>query len=213
VFWLVIFGVAVVYAVICTLAGFAPVVGGLDAFRPEEQPIRRRFHAAPQQVYDAYRAAIPRTPGMRCVDERGPQLLIDLRPTSRVLGGDYGQAIRLSIEQDGVETVVVADARHKVRFGVGNHSAAFAHAERALRMRAKQHGLRESLAGVSPSVVTSAATPPAPAPVHQVATVAVTSAVAPGWYPDPVSPVHLRFWDGSGWTDRRAPRPIANDRS
>jgi hypothetical protein len=29
---------------------------------------------------------------------------------------------------------------------------------------------------------------------------------AAGWYPDPESP-SIRFWDGKGWTDQRAPLP------
>ncbi|MEJ7891104.1 MAG: DUF2510 domain-containing protein [Solirubrobacteraceae bacterium] len=39
--------------------------------------------------------------------------------------------------------------------------------------------------------------------------VAATIAPSPGWYPDPHGPDHLRWWDGSGWTDHvtGAPRP------
>jgi uncharacterized RDD family membrane protein YckC len=28
---------------------------------------------------------------------------------------------------------------------------------------------------------------------------------APGWYPDPTTPGQLRYWDGSAWTEHRAP--------
>lgn len=33
-----------------------------------------------------------------------------------------------------------------------------------------------------------------------------TGTTGPGWFPDPESP-SLRFWDGKGWTDQRAPLP------
>ena len=29
----------------------------------------------------------------------------------------------------------------------------------------------------------------------------------PGWYDDPASPLHVRYWDGTEWTDDRHPRP------
>ena len=29
-----------------------------------------------------------------------------------------------------------------------------------------------------------------------------------GWYPDPDQPGTLRYWDGAGWTDQRAPLPV-----
>lgn len=41
--------------------------------------------------------------------------------------------------------------------------------------------------------------PPSSAPAHPVA----------DWYPDPMSPGVLRYWDGSAWTDHRAPAPAA----
>jgi hypothetical protein len=31
-----------------------------------------------------------------------------------------------------------------------------------------------------------------------------TSAPPPGWYPDPVQPANLRWWDGTRWTEYRA---------
>ena len=30
-------------------------------------------------------------------------------------------------------------------------------------------------------------------------------APSPGWYPDPSDPYALRWWDGGGWTEHRAP--------
>lgn len=30
---------------------------------------------------------------------------------------------------------------------------------------------------------------------------------APGWYPDSSAPGQLRWWDGSRWTEHRAPMP------
>ncbi|WP_082480986.1 DUF2510 domain-containing protein [Rathayibacter sp. Leaf299] len=28
---------------------------------------------------------------------------------------------------------------------------------------------------------------------------------APGWYPDPTQPATQRYWDGTAWTEQRAP--------
>lgn len=30
---------------------------------------------------------------------------------------------------------------------------------------------------------------------------------APGWYPDPTTPVLVRWWDGTGWTHYTSPNP------
>lgn len=29
----------------------------------------------------------------------------------------------------------------------------------------------------------------------------------PGWYPDPWKPDTVQYWDGTAWTEQRAPRP------
>jgi hypothetical protein len=34
---------------------------------------------------------------------------------------------------------------------------------------------------------------------------------AAGWYPDPLSDTGLRYWDGTGWTDRVTVLPEADD--
>lgn len=31
----------------------------------------------------------------------------------------------------------------------------------------------------------------------------------PGWHDDPADPTSLRYWDGTGWTDQRAPKAVA----
>lgn len=31
--------------------------------------------------------------------------------------------------------------------------------------------------------------------------------LAAGWYTDPASPAHLRFWNGAAWSAHRKPRP------
>lgn len=37
----------------------------------------------------------------------------------------------------------------------------------------------------------------------------MTETVAAGWYDDPTSPGVLRWWDGSAWSEYRAPKPVA----
>jgi hypothetical protein len=34
---------------------------------------------------------------------------------------------------------------------------------------------------------------------------ASTPSASPGWYPDPNDPTSRRYWDGSEWTEQRAP--------
>lgn len=134
---ILILSLAVAYALACMAAGFGPA-GDLAGFRPDGLRLDRRFRQAPDVVRAAYVAAAGRTPGMRLVEERDDQLLVDLRPTSRILDGNFGLVIRLSIAPDGAGTVVRGEARRKVPFAfLANDHAAFEHAERALRQRAK----------------------------------------------------------------------------
>src|SRR4051812_23276159 len=37
----------------------------------------------------------------------------------------------------------------------------------------------------------------------------MTSDTPPGWFPDPEHAEQLRYWDGSAWTEQRAPTPAA----
>lgn len=143
----IVLGVVVAYAGICLAMGFAPA-GSLESFRGERGCPDRHFHHAPGQVAAAYRSAASATPGMSIADEASagpPTLLVDSRPTSRILGGDFGMVVRFRFELSEGGTVVRTDSRSKVRFALTNHDAALRHVERAVRERAKGIGLQESL--------------------------------------------------------------------
>jgi hypothetical protein len=135
------------YLLACLAAGFGPA-GDLSSFEADNPPLDRRFRQPFDRVMAAYRAAIPVTPGMRFVEEQPGQMLVDMRPSSRVLGGNFGLVMRLGFELDGTGTRVHAESRNKVPFSWSNHHAAFEHAERALRTRAKRAGLDEVLQGI-----------------------------------------------------------------
>jgi hypothetical protein len=138
---------AVGYLMACLAAGFGPA-GDLSSFESDNPSLERRFRQPFDQVVAAYRAAIPATPGMRFVEEQPGQMLVDMRPSSRVLGGNFGLVIRVQFQRDGIGTRVHAESRNKVPFAWSNHHAAFEHAERALRTRAKWAGLDELLQGI-----------------------------------------------------------------
>lgn len=144
----VIFVAVAGYLAACIVAGFAPA-GTLREFEPHNQHLVRRYTQPVDRVTSAYRSAVSSTPGMRQVDEADGEVLLDLRPTSRVIGGNFGLVIRIRFERDGSGTRVVAESRNKVPFAISvNDQAAFEHAERALRMRAKRSGLDEVIAGL-----------------------------------------------------------------
>ncbi len=46
-------------------------------------------------------------------------------------------------------------------------------------------------------------------PIQPAPPVPVTPATPPGWYADPNDPYTQRYWDGSQWTDNRAPGAAA----
>jgi hypothetical protein len=136
------------YLLACLLAGFGDA-GTLRDFEPHNRPLVRRFAQPVDRVMSAYRSAIPSTPGLRQVDQADGEMLLDLRPTTRVLGGNFGLVIRLRFHHDGPGTRLVAESRNKVPFAIRvNDQAAFQHAERAVRMRAKRAGLDEVIVGL-----------------------------------------------------------------
>lgn len=141
--------VALGYCGVCVLAGFGPP-GTLGEFKPDQGAHERRFRQPAAVVADGYRAGAAATPGMRLIEEHGHEVLIDLRPTSRVLGGNFGLVLRLRYLEDEGGTRVVAESRNKVPFAWGmNHGAALRQAESALRMRAKRvGGLSEIVPGL-----------------------------------------------------------------
>jgi hypothetical protein len=143
---IVIIAVLTLYVGACLAIGMGPV-GSLASFRPGFACNERRFSQSPSHVAAAYRAAATSTPGMAVADEAGapPTLLVDSRPTTRVLDGNFGMAIRFRFESIGEGTLVRTEARSKVWFAFSNHHAALSHVERAVRERAKQRGLEEVL--------------------------------------------------------------------
>lgn len=136
-----------VYVGACLLKGFGPV-RPLGEFEGEQQ-VTRRFGQASDVVRAAYTRAAQGTPGMSVVEEGATAILIDLRPTSRIMSGNFGLAIRVTFEgANGGGSLARAEAANKVPFALANHQAAFVHAESALRMRAKRSGIDERLDGV-----------------------------------------------------------------
>jgi hypothetical protein len=138
--------VVATYLAACLIAGYGRPPS-LDGFSADSDPLVRHFASSPSAVAAAFRVAAQTTAGMRLAEERRGVMLVDSRPTSRVLGGNFGMAIRIRfVEDDADRTEVTAEAMNKVRFALSvNHEAAFVHAERALRMAAKRSGLRELL--------------------------------------------------------------------
>lgn len=139
--------VAIVYAGACTVAGFVRPSDRLQTFQPAIGTVTRMFEQDPAAVRAAYQQAIGRTPGMRLHEGTDDSILIDLRPTSRIMSENFGMVIRLRFApgQTSGSTVLV-DARRKVRFAFGmNTGGALEHAERQLRMNAKTFGVSELL--------------------------------------------------------------------
>ena len=135
---------AAIFTIVCCAVGFMPA-GTLGSFEPGMRGEARRFFQSPEIVVDAYRRGVRRTPGMRVVEEGPNEMLVDLRPTARILDGNFGIVFRLCFAPDGSGTVVTTQGRDKVPWSLSNHHAAFRHAETALRMNAKRHGIEEVL--------------------------------------------------------------------
>jgi hypothetical protein len=139
---LLFMAIAGVASLVAVDIGHSPA-GDLDSFRPDMTDRPRQFAASVQQVLAAYVAGAAATPGMRVVDQAADSLLIDVRPTVRIIDGNYGMAIRISAHGDGAVTTVQTSARNKVPWAVWNHSAALRSAETVLRRNAKDQRLKE----------------------------------------------------------------------
>jgi hypothetical protein len=134
--------VALAYA-FCLVQGMA-AVSPQDGFTPEVGEIHRRFEDSPPAVLAAYQAGLRRTPGMKLIRSTDDTVLVDLRPTSRILGGNFGMVIRARFTADASGTRVSVDARRKAALAVfSNHRAALQHAERTWRMKAKASPITE----------------------------------------------------------------------
>lgn len=127
---------------VATVIGHSPA-GDLAGFITDTRTRTRCFVDAPAAVLAAYSSAAGATPGMRVVDRDRDSLLLDLRPTARILDGNFGMAIRVTARPDGERTTVHTEANHKVRWALCNDDAALRSAEMALRARAKRAGIRE----------------------------------------------------------------------
>lgn len=140
-------GAAIVYAGVCTIAGFMRPSDRLETFEPSIGTIERSFIDDLDAVRNAYHSAIGRTPGMRLLTSSNEATLIDLRPTSRIMSENFGMVIRVRYSSDSPgATRVSMDARRKVKFAFGmDTKGALSHAERQLRMNAKSVGLTEPL--------------------------------------------------------------------
>lgn len=141
---ILIVGAIAVYIAACVLTGLAPTNTRLAGFTPQIGPINREYAQPADAVLRSYAEAARRTPGMSVVETTNDTVLIDLRPTTRIIGGNFGLAIRVRAEATAANIRVVVDARRKVAIAVfSNDHAALVQAERRLRMNAKQHGLTE----------------------------------------------------------------------
>jgi hypothetical protein len=128
------------FSVIMTVMGFQPPKP-ISEFRADRTTQPRFFADPAEQVAGAYREAVTRTPGMH-IAEFGPRALyIDSRPTARILSGDFGVVLLVRFDDRDGGTFVHTAVQNK---GWGSTKVStLRELERALRMRAKAHGIRE----------------------------------------------------------------------
>lgn len=138
----------VVYLGICTVAGFGPP-GPLHRFEADAGPLVRYFSGPTGAVVSAYRTATVGTAGMVVAEEAHNVILIDARPTLRIIDGNFGMLLRLQFTDQGGDAEVcrvTVEMMKKVPFAMASsNGSAFRQAERALRMNAKRHGIHEML--------------------------------------------------------------------
>jgi hypothetical protein len=127
-------------AVVLTVAGFSPV-RPLGQFQPDRSAPTRRFTDPPERVVTAYAAGAASVPGMKVAERHDRILLLDSRPNVRIMGGDFGVAVRLTVLPTDAGSVVTAEAQNKT---IGRTKlSTITELERALRMAAKRAGITE----------------------------------------------------------------------
>lgn len=123
-----------------TVAGFSPTKP-LGEFRADCSAPARQFADPPERVVEAYATAVARVPGMKVAERHERVLLLDSRPTARIIGGDFGVAIRLTVVATDTGCTVLVEAQNKT-LGSTKPSTLI-ELERTLRMAAKQAGITE----------------------------------------------------------------------
>lgn len=144
---LVLIGViAIGYLVACTVSGMQPAEAEISGFVSESGPLVRSFSDPADHVRSAYVQGAAAVAGMSVVRQDQQSILIDMKPTIRVLDGSFGMLLLVSFERLQSGTVVAVHAQRKVTFAVAVRlDAAFVQAERSLRMKSKRFGLNEVL--------------------------------------------------------------------
>lgn len=104
---------------------------------------QRAFHAPKSQVIAAYQQGVQRCPGTSVIRETPEELLVDSKPSIRLLGGAYGLVIQFKFDDSGGDTTVSSEASKKVGWSPATSlevRRALVEIERRIRMAAKQAG-------------------------------------------------------------------------
>ena len=131
--------VVAVWAIYLTIRGFEAPPAETD-FIPL-LAVEKSFAQDTSRVQAAYRAATRDTPGMSIAEEKDGVFLIDSRPTMRLMSGDFGSVLRITVTSANPGSRLLMEYAPKTTSVlVRNHNSAFTEKERALRMKAKQLG-------------------------------------------------------------------------
>lgn len=141
----------IVMAIFSTMAGLAPSGARLASYVPKWAVHDRFYSNSQSEVVERIREAVRKSPAMKVSDEANGALLIDCKPTVRILGGGFGLIVRLSTTQMANGTIVSCDSTKKVKFAVPlSPNNALREVERTIRKKAKAEGLIEVIDGTAP---------------------------------------------------------------
>jgi len=157
VFVLIIFGL-VALATLSTLAGLAPSGARLATYTPKWAVHDRFYNNSQAEVLEHIQTGVEKSPAMKVLDQSIGVVLIDARPTIRILGGGFGMIVRLTATEYSNGTVVSCDAAKKVKFAIPlSPNNALREIERVIRRNAKKEGLDEVIDRSAPIAFTSRA--------------------------------------------------------